>query len=537
MLTLIPTRFHPDTLNMAKLPIRHKKKLTAGRFLKLTRVAVSCAMLSALTMLVTTLEAKVALALDWGARLQLMPLALSGAGTAVALWLASAMLFGRVYCSTVCPMGVLQDCFSRMHRRSRSRRARHPFRYTPPQSRFRYAFFTAVVGCIVVGESLLPMLFDPYSAFARIGTDLLRPVWQWIGGAPVFVASWLAFGIALVTLILVAWASYRRGRIVCNTVCPVGSALSIFSRFALFHFEIDTDLCVNCRKCEHVCKAECINMSDHVVDGSRCVACFNCVDVCDSNAIRYTYRRKKLALPMMQRIESASTARAIPTPDQPKINDNASGKIAADGGTPLKIDRRKFLATGLILAATPALSTLAGGKKRIAAIETRGKPLEATRAVAPPGRRNMAEFFERCTGCGLCVAHCPAKVLKPSSNELGWLHMLHPVMDYEHSYCRYNCTRCTDICPTGALLPLTVEEKHVFILGQAHVESANCIGCGLCASRCPRRAISMVVRPSTEPGSGLMVARVNSSACIGCGACEYICPATPVKAIGVNGIV
>ncbi len=112
---------------------------------------------------------------------------------------------------------------------------------------------------------------------------------------------------------------------------------------------------MNCRKCEKVCKSECINLNDHVVDGSRCVACFNCVDACDSDAIRYTTRRKKLALPMMQRIESAPSA----TMSQP-----------SSPAAPVKIDRRKFLATGAVIAATPAIAALAKGEKRIAAIET-----------------------------------------------------------------------------------------------------------------------------------------------------------------------
>lgn len=504
---------------MSKSGKRHRM-FTAGRVAKLTRVAVSAVMLLLMTILITSLETRVAGALGWVSRIQLVPLALSGAVTAVVVWLVVTLMFGRVYCSSVCPLGVVQDCFSHLSRITRKRRIHHPYHYSLPFTRLRYVLLTLVAGCAVVGVALPLSLLDPYSAFGRIGSELLRPVVQWLGGAPVIVASWMAFGIAAATLVVVGWMSFRRGRLFCNTICPVGSTLGIFSRYSLFHFEIDTDLCVNCRKCEKVCKSECINLNDHVVDGSRCVACFNCVDACDSDAIRYTTRRKKLALPMMQRIESAPSA-SMSQPDSP--------------AAPVKIDRRKFLATGAIIAATPAIAALAKGEKRIAAIETGGKPLKMQHAVVPPGRRSMKEFLERCTGCGLCVAHCPAKVLKPSVNELGWLNMMHPVMDYDRSYCRYNCTRCTRVCPTGALLPLNEEEKHVFMVGQAVVESDNCIGCGLCSSRCPRKAITMVARTSGR--GSMLVASVNTGDCIGCGACEYICPASPLKAIGVNGIV
>ena len=115
--------------------------------------------------------------------------------------------------------------------------------------------------------------------------------------------------------------------------------------------------------------------------------------------------------------------------------------------------------------------------------------------------------------------------------------MLHPVMDFEASYCRYNCTRCTEVCPTGALQPITVEEKHIFIIGHAQVEPDNCIGCGLCVERCPRKAITLQPRKAPKQGQSRAAATVDTGDCIGCGACEYICPASPIKAIVVNGII
>ena len=137
--------------------------------------------------------------------------------------------------------------------------------------------------------------------------------------------------------------------------------------------------------------------------------------------------------------------------------------------------------------------------------------------------------MERCTGCGLCVSHCTGKVLTPATRQLGMRNALHPVMDFGEGYCLYNCNRCTQLCPTGALLPLTREEKHSYICGTARVETGNCIGCGLCVRRCPRAAVKL-----TET-AGRRVAAVDSSQCIGCGACEYICPASPFKAIVVDG--
>lgn len=507
---------------------RKHRKRGAGHFVKLVRVAVGLAMLAVVTALFTFLSASVADRLGWVSRIQIVPLALAGAGAALAFWVAVTLLFGRVYCSWVCPMGVVQDIFSRLMRLTRHRRLKHPYRWSSPKNRFRYVVLAAVVAAAVCGFPFLLTLLDPYSIYGRIASEMLLPARQWLASEPVFAGSLVAFAIALVTLAAIAMVAMFRGRLFCNTLCPVGSGLSLLSRYSLLHFDIDTDLCVNCGLCSRNCKAECIDLSNHVVDASRCVACFNCVDTCRDNAIKYTFRRKRLSLPMLQQVGgSATVSQSVKT---------ETGKLPVAESSRFRVDRRRFLETGLIVAAAPALTVVASGKRRIAAISGRHEPLHSLRAVAPPGRRTMKEFLERCTGCGLCVARCPANVLKPSVNELGWVNILHPIMDYERSYCRYNCTRCSEVCPSGALQSLTEDEKHLFVVGNARVDAGNCIGCGLCASRCPRKAIKMIVRTKDMGSGSLMVAKVDLSLCIGCGACQYICPATPQKAIGVDGI-
>lgn len=497
------------------------------------------AMLAAATLLFTTLDARLALRLGWVARLQIFPLAMAGAFTALAAWLLATLLFGRVYCSSACPMGALQDIFSRIPRLRRKWRRRHPYRFAEANNRLRYLVLLTVAACAVGGLAAIPTLLDPYSAFGRFCSSAILPLVEAAGGKEAVIASGVALLISLLTVAAVGAAAWFNGRVICNTVCPVGSALSIPARWSLFHFDIDTDRCINCRACEHACKARCISMADHVVDSSRCVVCFDCVAACGEGAISYTTRRKRLSIPMLQRVGTTEVGTAANI-QRPGAAPMPSARPTTPDA-PVRIDRRRFLATGLLVAAAPALSAIADAAARAEGANTACRRLKPIHPVAPPGRRSMADFLDRCTGCGLCVAHCPTHALTPSTGQLGWLHPLKPVMDYDRGACLFDCTRCTDLCPTGALTPLTTDEKHIFIIGHARVEAANCIGCGLCAESCPRRTITLRRRPAPHGGAGSgqseYIAVVDTSGCIGCGVCQNICPATPWKAITVDGII
>jgi ferredoxin len=162
----------------------------------------------------------------------------------------------------------------------------------------------------------------------------------------------------------------------------------------------------------------------------------------------------------------------------------------------------------------------------------------ASHVAMPPGSRNREHFMGACTACHLCVSACPSGVLKPSLFEYGFWGMLQPFMDFGASFCNHECTRCTEICPNGAILPLTVEQKRITQIGVVRFERENCVvvtegtACGACSEHCPTKAVTMV------PYEGeLTLPETLPDICIGCGACEHACPVTPFKAIVVDGLL
>lgn len=479
--------------------------------IRLTRRVVAVAVAAGVTLCVA---AGVRCALT---RMQLLPAVLAGSAAWVLLWAVATMALGRIYCSTACPMGALMDGVARLRmawervRRDGPRGVR-PYRWRPASVRGRYSVLAVVVLCMVLGFGVAASLTDPYSAYARMVVGVCRPLG----------VSLLSAAVAVATLVAVASTAWRNGRYLCNTWCPVGSALSLVSRRSVWHMDVNTDLCVRCRKCVDVCKAQCINPDDMTVDTARCVTCFNCADVCKPGAMTFRRGQHRLATPLMQRADAPRAA--------------APSLDAQSPGAPVRMDRRRFLKTGVVAAAAGA-AAMAGRAacppRRAVAWDP--APLKALNAPMPPGFVSRSGFLRRCTGCGACVAACPTGVIRPSTREYGLLHAMAATMDFGASACLTDCAACTQVCAAGALVPLTLSEKRRFVVGKARIRLQNCLAygrgkaCGRCARRCPTGAITMqVIDGRRGPVAAL-------DKCIGCGQCVAACPSTPYKAIVIEG--
>lgn len=498
--------------------------------------------------------------LAWVAKIQFLPALLAFNLGAVVAIVALTFVFGRLYCSIVCPLGVLQDMISWMA----GRRRKYRFSYTAPRHWLRYGVFAVFVIAFVVGAGGVAFFIAPYSAYGRIATHLFSPFYAWGNNFLAWIAEsmnsyaihstevWFKGGIplvvALLTLAAVAITAWRSGRLWCNTVCPVGTVLGVIARLSLFKPRIDLNKCSHCGLCARACKSACIDAQSGTVDASRCVACFDCLKNCRQGALRYEFIQFKnsRAASQTNAPESAKTTdapdinheRALPVNEsemssEAKVSQNTEqmcGDLANSG-------RRAFLAAAGLMALERAAQAQAikvdGG---LAPIEEKQAPPRQT-PITPPGSQGAANLEKHCTSCQLCVAACPNQVLRPSKSIKSYLR---PELSFERGYCRPECVTCATVCPTGAIQPIAAEQKAALQIGHAIWTKARCVvvrdgvNCDNCAAHCPVGAIHMGPLDATNPQSP-QIPMIDTERCIGCGACEHLCPARPISAIHVEG--
>ena len=449
--------------------------------------------------------------LGWLAKIQFLPAVMALNVIVVVALVVLTLVFGRIYCSVICPLGIFQDVLARFHRK------KNKYSYSAELKWLRYPMLIVFIIAGLSGVGSLFQLLAPYSAYGRIATMILQPIWQLGNNLLAMVAehyesyafysvdTWMrslpVFFIAVVTVVVLFILAWRGGRTYCNTICPVGTILSFFARFSWLKIRFDEDKCKNCSLCSKNCKAACIDFKTHTVDYSRCVVCGNCIDSCKFGALRY---------------------------DNAKIHAKANA---------VDTSKRSFLlASALVTTAAMAQKKeklMDGG---LADIEDKVAPERQT-PLTPPGSLSMLNLATRCTGCQLCVSECPNQVLRPSSD---LMHLMQPTMSYEHGYCRPECTRCSEVCPAGAIKKVDKPEKSSIQIGHAVWIKKNCVvltdevECGNCARHCPSGAIEMLPLDADKEDSP-MVPAINEAACIGCGACEYVCPSRPFSAIYVEG--
>ncbi len=440
------------------------------------------------------------------------------------LTLAFTLVFGRVWCGWVCPMGTLLEWFS--PRRKRGRQLR-PGRKAPSE-RWRvvkYVLLIVILLGAVFGNQTL-MFLDPLTILTRTLTAAVWPAlrsavnelegflyqFEFLWGPldvihdsmvyplfqdveAFFVAAVPVFLFFLAIVALNWWVE----RFWCRYLCPLGGLLGLLSKLSLVRREVG-NACASCALCGPECPTGTIDPKNGMrSDPAECVVCYDCMVRCTRDGTAF-----RLQLPEWK---------------------PAAWKDYDPG-------RREAL-TGLALAATGAA---------LAGVEPIRKRQPAD-LIRPPGAR-LTDFEALCIRCGECVRVCPTQGLQPSLLEGGWQNLMTPRLMPRLGYCSYNCNACIEVCPTGAIPPLSLMEKQSTPIGLARVDQNRCLPwayniiCTVCEEACPlpEKAIWLEAAEVTNAqGETLILQRpyVVQELCIGCGICEHQCPMGGESAIRV----
>ena len=481
------------------------------KFLKRFRVVISLLVLMAITYFFMAIRVQGEQYLSLLLKIQFVPAFLSAFAAsfvALTLLLLLTLLLGRVYCSLLCPMGAFQDVVIRLSNFFKTKKQKR-FHYAKETRWLRYSLLALAMVAAIAGFTLPLLLLDPYSNFGRMASHLFQPVAYAVNNGlhyllpnTVYYQSYIAgtalgFLLPIAIFLTVVGMSALKGRLFCNTICPVGSFLGLISKFAACKLTVDKEACNHCGLCELSCKAQCISSKLQLVDHSRCVGCLNCTLACKQNAMKYSFSWSK------KRCKMPATAPAS------------------------ALARRTFLASAGAMAGAAAIYRIAGGKPLTSA--------SPGTTIAPPGARSHAHLKEFCTACQACVAACPTHIIKPTFTGYGTDGWMLPEITFNRGFCSYDCNRCTQVCPSMALERIPLEEKKLTQIGKAHFIGRHCVvlregtDCGACDEHCPTKAVHMV----PFGNKGLRRPVIDVEQCIGCGACEYICPTSP-KAITVQ---
>lgn len=492
--------------------------------LKIIRVIKSAILFGFITFLFLDFAGILPIGFHRLAKIQFAPAILDHSFIVLIVLVALTLLLGRIYCSTICPLGVFQDVVAWLSKRAGKKKGKKKkkYSYSPAKTILRRTVLIVTILTFAAGFPPLLGLLDPYSIYGRMATNVFRSLYMTGNNllASVFssfnnytfyqtdatIRSLFSFFGGIVMFLLVGYLAWKYGRTWCNTICPVGTVLGFISKRSLFKIRIDANKCNKCELCAGACKAACINSQESTIDYSRCVDCYNCLEVCKRGALSY----------------SPSCGKQSKTVKEEKQVTDKS--------------KRQFLLSGLttgLAAATAVPKAVAQKGVQMSGAQVAYK---VKYPVMPPGAVSIKHLQAHCTSCHLCISKCPSKVLRPAFMEYGVGGIMQPVADFEKGFCNYDCTVCGEVCPNGAIHKLTVEEKHSIQPGRVVFIKENCVvytdetSCGACSEHCPTQAVAMVPYQN-----GLTIPQVDTEICVGCGGCEHICPVRPYRAIHVEG--
>jgi MauM/NapG family ferredoxin protein len=426
------------------------------------------------------------------------------------------LVAGRFVCGWVCPLGTIHQFFSWVFKKTRLLKPKKEER-TSGWLAWKYYVLIGVLVASVLAVDLAGIA-DPLSFLYRSFATGIVPWFSRLGAAftgLVYAVKLGSVGDALAQLFgtLSLNATFRQGfflslvfaaavllnisreRFWCRYLCPAGALLGLLSRWNIGKVRVDMDKCIKCNLCTLQCQTQANPYPNEGWRSSECVYCYTCAAVCPTRAVSFPVEKAP------EKITSVNLSR-----------------------------RRLLLTTGVTLVAAPFFKITPAGKRADAKL------------IRPPGALPEPQFLDRCVKCGECMKACPTNALQPALGEAGPEGLWTPVLVPRLGYCEYYCSLCSQVCPTGAIKKLKIEDKVKVVIGSAWVNKSRCLPyvlgrpCIVCEEHCPTspKAIKLIKTETKKPDGSVLTPLapvIDLDLCIGCGICENKCPVVDDPAV------
>ena len=424
------------------------------------------------------------------------------------------LIFGRFFCGWICPLGSMIDICGLVNKKETSMGDRKDgllrrIKFYILGFISVFSFFGIQIAWILdpmvitarfISLNLIPsatLSIDRISVFFIKRSNFYAPLYDFYRGLKASVlgidARYFPNSAVILLFFLVICASALVSkRLWCRSICPLGALYSLVARFSLLRRVVSK--CVKCMKCKSNCRMAAIKDNLDYLKG-ECILCMDCIYDCPVKKTAFRFR-------------------ADPAPGDKK-----------DG-----VSRKQFLFL-------MALSFLSLGFRNRKRLDDGGK---SGTVIRPPAALAEEEFLNRCVRCGNCMKVCITNGLQPVMFESGFEGIWTPKLVPEIGYCEYKCTLCGNVCPTGAIPRISLEQKKKTRLGLAEIDRSICIAwaenkeCLVCEEHCPVSDKAIKVAEYKAGEKTVLRPYVDHRLCIGCGICQNKCPVRPERAIKVS---
>lgn len=362
------------------------------------------------------------------------------------------LLFGRFYCSIICPFGLLQDFIGTIFGRKTGK--------TPNYYKIRYTLAVITFAFLVTGSAVLFKFLDPYTNFGLIVSNFLNST------------SSSSLTHAILVLVVISLLVIFKNRIFCTTICPIGTILGLCSKKGVFKLHINSD-CVNCGLCEKECTAGCID--SNIIDNERCIRCLKCIASCPQQAIKYERIKKN-------EVEFNTSRRRF------ILGCAYFGIALATVKTGLLLAKEKLPKIKKIPVCPPGAGSYERFKSKCTSCNLCVTNCKSKVLKSPDSEFDTVHLdfsSGKCEyDCNVCSQVCPTGALK-KMNLKEKQHCKIGIAKIDYNKC-LSCGSCITACPTGAL-----KKKKTSLSNTPELNQNLCIGCGACENACSVKSITV----------------------------------------------